>query len=471
LLELIGGEEAELAMGAKNGQEKELPSSFIWGVSTSAYQIEGATQADGRGASIWDTYGRTPGRISHGDTGDVACDHYHRYIEDIALMRQLGVQAYRFSVAWPRVLPQGRGQPNAAGLAFYDRLIDGLLAAGVEPWLCLYHWDLPQALQDIGGWQAREIAGWFADYATLVGRRYGDRVRHFATFNEPSVFSLFGYGFGWHPPALRDPVALHQAIHHINLAHGAGVDALRATAPAAAIGIIQNMQPSRPLGMTVGDEAAARLLDAYWNRAFPEPQILGHYPQELTRLMEAVIKAGDLERIKRPLDWLGVNHYSPIFARADREAPLGFAWADAPSDAPRSPIGWQEDPAAFRDVLLDAYHRYRLPIYVTENGAGANEKPDGAGQVIDRERISYLTSYLSALRQAVAEGADIRGYFVWSLLDNFEWGAGYANRFGLIYVDYSTQRRILKESAHWYARMIRDESTKKARGAAKESSG
>ncbi|HWT99244.1 MAG TPA: GH1 family beta-glucosidase [Terriglobales bacterium] len=458
-------------MGSKNGLETTLPPGFIWGVSTSAYQIEGATQADGRGACIWDAYGKIPGRISHGDTGDVACDHYHRYAEDIALMRQLGVQAYRFSVAWPRVLPQGRGLPNAAGLAFYDRLIDGLLAAGIEPWLCLYHWDLPQSLQDLGGWQAREMAEWFADYAALIGRHYGDRVRHVVTFNEPSVFSLFGYGFGWHPPGLTDPVALHQAIHHINLAHGAGVDALRATAPAAAIGIIQNMQPSRPIGATIEDAAAARLLDAYWNRAYPEPQLLGHYPQELEHLMAPVIKAGDLERIKRPLDWLGVNHYSPIFARADTKAPLGFAWADAPPDAPRSPIGWQEDPAAFRDILLDACRRYRLPIYVTENGAGANETPNQAGQVIDRERIAYLASYVNALRQAVAEGADIRGYFVWSLLDNFEWGAGYANRFGLVYVDYATQRRIPKESAHWYAQMIRDEATRRARMAAKGSPG
>jgi beta-glucosidase len=440
--------------GRNDGLTRVLRPDFVWGASTSSYQIEGATGVDGRGASIWDEYCKGPGRIANGDTGDVACDHYHRYAEDIALMRQLGIQAYRFSVAWPRVLPQGLGPPNEAGLGFYDRLIDGLLEAGIQPWLCLYHWDLPQALQESGGWLVRDMAGWFADYAALVARRYGDRVKYFATFNEPSVFTLFGYGFAWHPPGLTDASALHRAIHHVNLAHGAGVDALRAALPDASIGAIHNVQPSRAAGTTPEDAAAARLLDAYWSRAFPEPQLLGHYPKELAPLMEPVIRPGDLERIRRPIDWFGLNHYSPVYARADAKAPLGFAWADAPPGVRRSPIGWQEDPTAFRDTLIDVYRRYRLPIYVTENGAGANEEPDDAGEVIDLERIAYLRSYGSALREAVAAGADVRGYFVWSLLDNFEWGAGYSNRFGLVYVDYATQRRIPKASAHWYARMI-----------------
>ena len=438
--------------------EYPLPRDFVWGVSTSSYQVEGAVQADGRGPSIWDTFCRQPGRIANGDTGDVACDHYHRYREDIALMHRLGVQAYRFSVAWPRLLPQGSGPPNEAGLAFYDRLIDGLLEVGIQPWLCLYHWDLPQALQDRGGWEARDIAGWFGDYAALVARRYGDRVKRFATFNEPSVFTLFGYGFAWHPPGLIDRSALHRAIHHVNLAHGAGVDAIRAAVPEAAIAAIHNVQPSRPVGTTPEDAAAARLLDAYWNRAFPEPQLLGHYPAELAPLMEAVVKPGDLERIRRPVDWFGLNHYSPIYARADAQAPLGFAWADSPATARRSPIGWQLDPAAFRDTLVDIHRRYRLPIYVTENGAGAVESPNEAGEIVDRARIEYLKSYGEALREAVAAGADVRGYFVWSLLDNFEWGAGYANRFGLVHVDFATQRRVPKASAHWYARMIRAEA-------------
>lgn len=439
-----------------------LPRDFVWGVSTSSYQIEGAVGADGRAPSIWDGYSRVPGHIASGDTGDIACDHYHRYREDVGLMHKLGVGAYRFSVAWPRVLPQGMGEANKAGLDFYDRLIDELMGAGIEPWLCLYHWDLPQALQDEGGWQNREIAGWFGDYASLIAKRYGDRVRHFATFNEPSVFTLFGYGFAWHPPGLTDRAALRAAIHHVNLAHGAGVDALRAERAGALIGAIHNVQPSRPAGPTPADAAAASLLGAYWNHAFPEPQILGHYPADLARSMEPLVRPGDFDRIRRPIDWFGVNHYSPIYARANDKAPLGFDWADAPAGVRRSPIGWQIDPGAFRDVLLDVHRRYRLPIYVTENGAGANEKPDERGEVDDQERIAYLRAYTYALREAVSAGADVRGYFVWSLLDNFEWGGGYANRFGLFYVDYPTQRRIAKASAHWYAKLTHTEAMRAA---------
>ena len=437
-----------------------FPTDFVWGVSTSSYQIEGASGIDGRGPSVWDVYSHQPGHVANNDTGDVACDHYHRYAEDIELMHRLGVQAYRFSIAWPRVLPSGQGQPNEAGLAFYDRLIDGLLARGIRPWICLYHWDLPQALQERGGWLTRDIAGWFGDYAGLVARRYGDRVKHFATFNEPSVFSLFAYGFAWHPPGHKDRSELLRAIHHVNLAHGAGFDAVRATVPSASIGSIYNIQPSRAAGDGPENEAAARLLDAYWNRAFPEPQLLGRYPEELAPLMDSVIAPGDLERIRRPADWFGLNHYSPIYARADNDDPLGFAWADSPAGVRRSPIGWQLDPQAFRDTLLHVHRQYRLPIYVTENGAGANEMLDANGEVNDPERISYLRSYIEALRDAVRLGADVRGYFVWSLLDNFEWGAGYATRFGLVYVDYPTQRRIPKASAHWYARMIRSHALK-----------
>jgi len=432
-----------------------LPRGFLWGVSTSAYQVEGATRADGRGASIWDGFCREPGRIANGDTGDEACDHYHRYREDIGAMRQIGVGAYRFSVAWPRVLPTGRGSANEAGLAFYDRLVDGLLEAGIEPWLCLYHWDLPQALQELGGWANRDVVGWFSDYAQLVGGRLGGRVKRFATFNEPAVFTLFGYSFGWHPPSTNDPASLYAAVHHVNLAHGAAVDVLRAEVTAASIGVIHNMQPSRPLRQVPADRRAAAVLDDIWNRAFPDPQILGDYPASMRAGIGPHRREGDMERIRRPVDWLGINHYSPIYAKAEGASPLGFAWADAPADVARSPIGWQVDPAAFRDVLLDAHDRYRLPLYVTENGAGAVEKLDASGEIRDLERIDYLARYLGALGEAVALGADVRGYFVWSLLDNFEWGAGYQNRFGLVYVDYPTQRRTLKASARWYAATIK----------------
>jgi beta-glucosidase len=436
---------------------KALPPGFVWGVSTSSYQIEGAAQSDGRGPSVWDGFCRVPGRIANGDTGDQACDHYHRYAEDIALMQQIGVGAYRFSVSWPRVMPTGRGAANEAGLAFYDRLVDGLLAADIEPWLCLYHWDLPQALQDAGGWTNRDIVGWFTDYAELVAGRLGDRVKRFVTFNEPSVFALFGYSFGWHPPATNDLASLYAAIHHVNLAHGAAVDALRTGVANASVGAIHNMQPSRPVRPVAADRAAAATLDDFWNRAFPDPQILGDYPTAIRRGIDPYWQDGDGERIRRRVDWLGINHYSPIYAKGDPTSPLGFAWADAPPHVPRSPIGWQIDPAAFRDTLLDAHDRYGLPIYVLENGAGAIEKPDATGAVNDRERIDYFEQYVGAMQEAVALGADVRGYFIWSLLDNFEWGAGYASRFGLVYVDYATQRRIPKASARWYAALIRSQ--------------
>jgi beta-glucosidase len=431
-----------------------LRPDFVWGVSTSSYQIEGAAQEGGRGPSVWDLFSRQPGRIANGDTGDVACDHYHRFREDVALMRDLGVGAYRFSIAWPRVLPAGRGQPNEAGIDFYDRLVDSLLAAGIEPWVCLYHWDLPQALQDAGGWANRDCAGWFADYARLVASRLGDRVKRFATFNEPSVFTLFGYAFGWHPPAVDDAASHHAAIHHVNLAHGLAIDVLRDYVIGASLGAIHNMQPARPVQATPEDREAARMLDCYWNRAFADPQMLGVYPDAIASRMSAVCRDGDLERIHRPVDWLGINHYSPVYARADSASRLGFAWSDAPADVKRSPIGWQIDPAAFRDVLIDACDRYRLPIYVTENGAGAVELADAFGAVDDRERIAYLAAYLDALEEATVLGADVRGYFVWSLLDNFEWGAGYSNRFGIVRVDYATQARTPKASARWYAARI-----------------
>jgi beta-glucosidase len=425
---------------------------FLWGVSTASYQIEGAVKEDGRGPSIWDTFCRERDRVANGDTGDIACDHYHRYPEHIALMRDLGVRAYRFSVAWPRVLPTGRGAVNTPGLGFYDRLIDALLAAGIEPWLCLYHWDLPQALDDRGGWTNRDCAGWFADYAALIARHYGDRVKRFATFNEPSVFTLLGYGFGWHAPGLTDRQALLRAIHHVNLAHGFGVDVLRAHVAGASLGAIHNYQPC--VAATPEDEAARDQLDACWNGAFPEPQLAAHYPAALAAEIDAFQHPGDLARICRPVDWFGLNHYSPIYAKADPASSLGFQWADPPPDKKRTGMGWAIDPQAFGDTLLALHGRYRLPIFVMENGFGSRGESDATGQVLDQDRIDYLSSYTAALRAAVKQGADVRGYFVWSLIDNFEWNSGYAARFGLVYVDYPTLRLTPKASFAWYASLI-----------------
>ncbi len=428
-----------------------LRPDFLWGVSTSSFQIEGATKEDGRGQSVWDTY-CDKGTVLNNDTGDPACDHYHRYAEDVALMRSLGVAAYRFSVAWPRVLPQGRGQANEAGLAFYDRLIDELLAAGIEPWLCLFHWDLPQALDDRGGWTARDIVQWFADYAELIARRYGDRVKRFATFNEPSVFTLFGYGLGG---GVRDTTGvdtLHKAIHHVNLAHGAAVDRLRAVVPACSIGCVHNYHPCRPV--TPADTQAAERFHAYWNFAFPDPQCLGSYPPALQAAIAPFMQDGDLDRIQRPVDWFGLNHYGPIYAKADANARLGFDYGEKPADVPRTPMGWAIVPEAFGEALRSVDQRYRLPIYVLENGLGGYDKPDENGIVHDAERVAYLAAYIDAMNEAAGD-ADIRGYFVWSLLDNFEWDYGYSVRFGLTYVDYSSQRRTPKTSFRWYADLIK----------------
>ncbi len=427
--------------------------SFLWGASTSAFQIEGAAHLDGRADSIWDVYLRAPGRVSHNDTAETACDHYHRYAADVALMRDLGLNAYRFSVAWPRLLPQGRGAANEAGLAFYDRLIDALLAAEIEPWLCLYHWDLPQALEALGGWQNRDIAGWFADYAALVARRYGDRVKRFATFNEPCVFTLFGYGLGWHAPGIADRAALHKAIHHVNLGHGRAVDVLRRDVAGASIGAIHNRQPCYPASDSAEDAAAALRLAAYWNDAFPFPQAFACYPPELQEAVAPYIAAGDMAQIARPVDWFGLNHYSPHYVKAGSNL-MGASFGPPPAEVPRSAIGWPVVPEAFRDTLLDIHSRFRLPIYVLENGTAANDIVDASGCIQDDGRIGYLKAYTTAMEQAIAAGADVRGYFVWSLLDNFEWGAGYSQRFGIVYVDRATQRRIPKASARWYSNMI-----------------
>ncbi len=445
---------------AADSLRSKSSASFVWGVSTSSYQIEGAVHEDGRGPSIWDSYCRQPGRIKNGDTGDVACDHYHRYAEDIALMRNLGVEAYRFSVAWPRVMPAGRGATNEAGLAFYDRLIDGLLAAGIEPWLCLYHWDLPQALGDLGGWANRECVQWFADYAALIARRYGDRVKRYATFNEPSVFTLFGYCLGGQPPAVSDHTSLLQAIHHVNLAHGAAVDRLRTGVSDASIGAVHNCQPCRPAREGPEHLLASQKLDAYWNGAFPDPQLLGKYPPLLVDAMAPHLQPDDLARICRAVDWFGLNHYSPHYVVADGGNPLGVGFGPAPANVPRSSMGWPVEPEAFRETLAEVDARYGLPIYVLENGTAFRDQIDPEGAVLDQPRIDYLNAYTAALFEAINDGADVRGYFVWSLLDNFEWGSGYSQRFGLVYVDYPTQRRIPKASFRWYAQLIKSISAR-----------
>lgn len=433
-----------------------LPADFIWGASTSSYQIEGAANEDGRMPGVWDTFCKMKGRINNDDTGDVACDHYHRYSEDIALMQEMGLDAYRFSISWPRVLPHGRGRINSKGLDFYDRLIDALLEAGIEPWVCLYHWDFPQALADLGGWINRDSSGWFADYAMLMARRYGDRVKHWATFNEQNVSTLFGFALNWTPPAIADRASYLQAVHHQNLAHGAAVDVLREWVANASIGVIHNRQAVYPERRDSAHQRAVAPMDVYWNRIFPDPQILGFYPVEIAEELDAYQQAGDMRRICRPLDWFGLNHYGPLWAKVDPSTVFGFHLGAGPEELPHPEVGWTIHPEVFQAELLDTYRRYRLPIYVTENGCGGDkDKPDEAGRVLDTHRIAYLRDYTRAMAEAVLAGADVRGYFVWSLLDNFEWGSGYANRFGLIYVDFVTQQRIPKASSAWYSALMR----------------
>ncbi len=431
-----------------------FPSGFLWGASTASYQIEGAADLDGRGESIWDRFCRMPGTVALGETGDVACDHYHRYREDVALMARLGLKAYRFSIAWPRVLPEGTGAVNGAGLDFYDRLIDELLEAGIAPWPCLYHWDLPQSLEDRGGWRNREIARWFGDYAAVVAGRLADRVGHFATLNEPNVFTLLGHGFGVHAPGLRDELATLTAIHNINLAHGEAVRALRAAKSELQIGSIHAIQPVQAATEAEEDQAARVLYDALWNWVFPDAQILGRYPEPLASVLEPLVEPGDLERIREPLDFFGLNHYTRMRVRYAPFAPFTVGGAPPPEDAERTGMGWEIAPDGFREALVATGRRYPgLPIYVTESGAGYEDSlEDGACD--DAPRVAYLARYLDSLQTALDEGADIRGYFVWSLLDNFEWQFGYGKRFGIIYVDYESQVRVPKSSYAWYRQVI-----------------
>jgi beta-glucosidase len=417
-------------------------TGFVFGTATAAYQIEGAATADGRAPSIWDTFSHRPGMIRDGSTGDVACDSYHRYAEDVRLMTALGTTAYRFSVSWPRVQPDGRGRSNPAGLAYYDRLVDTLLASGIDPVVTLFHWDLPQALQDAGGWTDRDTAARLADYAGLVAGALGDRVRMWITLNEPVVHTLFGHVEGTHAPGLRLGLDALAVAHHQLLGHGLAVAALRAATPGVPVGITNNYAPCVP--DSPADADAAELADVLHNRLFTDPVLLGSYPVEV-----AAARDGDLAAIAAPLDFLGVNYYFPDRVRADPAAVLGFSSVPWP-DAPRTGFGWPVVPEGMTQTLTDLRDRYGdalPPIHVTENGAAY----DG---VHDPDRVSYLDAHLRAVRAAMDAGVDVRGYFCWSLLDNFEWAEGFTKRFGLVYVDFDTQVRIPKTSYGWYAELI-----------------
>lgn len=435
---------------------RALPDGFQWGAATSAAQIEGAARLDGKGESIWDRFCAQPGRIKDGSDIAIACDHYHRYGEDVELMRWLGLDAYRFSIAWPRVQPQGRGTWNEAGFDFYDRLIDRLLAAGIRPHATLYHWDLPQALDEqMGGWLSREVVPLFADYGAEVARRFGDRLVSIATLNEPWCSATLGYETAQFAPGHTSRAEAAQVSHHLLLAHGAAIQAMRSVGAHAQLGLVLNHTPPFPADPdSEADRRAARIDDGLSTRWYMDPVFLGQYPADILAHLGAdapQVQPGDLELIRQPLDFLGINFYTRNFISTQQPpqtapGPLGF-----------TDMGWEVYPQALTQHLLRITREYSPPpIYITENGM-ANADQVVAGRVPDADRIAYLRLHLQALAQAVVLGADVRGYFYWSLLDNFEWNSGYLKRFGLFHVDYASQRRLAKDSAHWYRALIAEQ--------------
>ncbi|WP_433241915.1 GH1 family beta-glucosidase [Streptosporangium sp. CA-135522] len=451
----------------------DFPTGFVWGAATASYQIEGAVKEDGRQPSIWDTFSVTPGKVVGGDTGDVACEHYFRYADDVRLMSELGLAAYRFSVAWPRVQPDGTGPINLRGLDFYSRLVDRLLEAGITPYATLYHWDLPQPLEDAGGWLERDTAHRFADYARAVHQRLGDRVQHWTTLNEPWVSAFLGYGNGVHAPGRKDPAAALRAAHHLLLGHGLATQALRAGG-AEEIALVLNLAPvitpaqvSDPAAEpSPADAEAVNRIDALLARQFLDPALRGRYPSEVLAIAErngglAHIRDGDLTTINQPIELVGINYYNPCVVESASGEVADAAWPGSEDvrfctvDAPVTAMGWPIVPDGLSRLLLRLADDYpEVGLIITENGAAFDDVVED-GRVHDTGRTGYLDGHLRAVHAAIAAGADVRGYLVWSLLDNFEWAEGYRRRFGIVHVDFATQRRLLKDSALWYREVIK----------------
>jgi beta-glucosidase len=444
-----------------------FPPGFVWGSATSSYQIEGGAHEDGRGESIWDRFCKTASNIRDGSNGDVACDHYHRWREDIALMKELGHRAYRFSVAWPRVIPEGRGLVEERGLDFYSRLVDGLLEAGIAPYVTLYHWDLPQALQEGGGWTSRDTALAFVDYTDAVSRRLGDRVKRWITHNEPWCASMVSYEKGAHAPGLRDGSLALQASHHLLLSHGMAVPVLRENSRGCEVGITLNLSPAHAASHDPADVDARRRYDGYINRWFLDPVYRGEYPGDIVRdyveseLWPAdstsLVRPGDLRTIAAPTDFLGVNYYNRAVVQTEAHAGRDNLprCLQAPPPGPRTDIGWEVYAEGMFETLMRVHHEYRpAKIYITENGASYADSPDARGRIEDTKRITFLRDHLKATHRAMQAGVPVAGYFAWSLMDNFEWSHGYKERFGLTWVDYTTQKRTPKDSALWYRGVI-----------------
>ena len=447
-----------------------FPEGFLWGTATASYQIEGAVDKDGRGTSIWDTFSHTPGKVYRGDTGDVACDHYNRLEEDLDLMADLGLQAYRFSVGWPRIQPEGSGPVNRKGLDFYQRLVDGLRARSIEPMPTLYHWDLPQALEDKGGWTSRETSERFAEYASLVYEALADSVRFWITLNEPWVSSWMGYGIGTHAPGHSSISKALAATHHLLLGHGLALEAMRSAGHEDnQLGITLNLAPVRPASGERADAEAARRVDGNANRLYLDPLFRGSYPEDMLEHYRAesdfaFVRGGDLESISAPIDFLGVNYYFRHTVvgggqRSELATAMRFSDLNAttvlPEGVETTAMGWPVEPDGLTELLVRLHEEYvEVPIYITENGRAVYDYVDPEGEVDDRERVSYLDDHFRAAHDAMQQGVDLRGYLVWSLLDNFEWAEGYSKRFGIVFVDYGTQRRIPKASARWYREVI-----------------
>ncbi|MET7471794.1 GH1 family beta-glucosidase [Micromonospora sp. NPDC005686] len=431
-----------------------FPDGFGWGAATSAYQIEGAAKEDGRGESVWDTFSHTPGRTRNGDTGDVAADHYHRYAQDLDLMRELGLRSYRFSISWPRIQADGSGRPNQRGLDFYRRLVDGLHERDIAPMATLFHWDLPQALQDAGGWENRDTAERFAEYADVVFHALGDQVPVWLTINEPKTVVQNGYIWGHHAPGIRDEDAAYLVAHHLQLAHGLAVQALRASGVTGRIGPALNLHPCYPADDSAESAAATRLHDGYENRLYLDSIFKGAYPEDVLddlgpdSRMARGVRDGDLKIISSPIDLLAVQYYTPLYVTGDRDTVRKW---------PTSEAEWQQIyPEGMYDILTRVTRDYgRVPITITENGLPCPDAPGPDGNIDDVGRVTFLRDHFAAAHRAIADGVPLESYHVWSLLDNFEWAEGYEQRWGLVYVDYASQRRVLKRSAHWYRDVIR----------------
>jgi beta-glucosidase len=444
--------------------EIALPNNFFWGTATASYQIEGAWNEDGKGESIWDRFVHVPGKIKNRDTGDTACDSFHRWREDIALMRGMNLNSYRFSVSWPRIQPSGSGPTHAKGVDYYSRLVDALLEARIRPFVTLYHWDLPQALEDAGGWPNRETAARFADYVQLVAGALGDRVSDWMLFNEPSAFTDLGYLEGSHAPGRQSLLDFLRATHTVNLAQGAGFRALKASRPLARVGTAFNMSSCEPATNSEEDKLAAERAHAITNVWFLEPALRGSYPQAFTFLPETAMgmKSGDMEKARAPLDFIGINlYYRTIASAPSAMERVGHAqqWLFpvkmvGGEQGPKTDIGWEVWPRALYDMVMRISRDYSRPVIeITESGCAYNDGPDATGAVSDTRRLEYHRQYLAAVVRAIADGADVRGYHAWSLIDNFEWAEGFSQRFGLAYVDFKTQKRTIKESGRWYAKV------------------